>query len=80
VKVAVFRTHSNLEKAVQNALEAADWSKHIKGRVFIKPNICSCEFISGAVTNPELLFYLVSFLRDKVDEVIVGESNGYNYN
>jgi uncharacterized protein (DUF362 family) len=80
VKVAVFRTHNNLEETVKNALKAADWSKHIRGRVFIKPNICSCEFIPGAVTNPELLFYLVSFLRDKVEEVIVGESNGYNYN
>jgi len=80
VKVAVFRTHNNLEEAVRNALKAADWSKHIRGRVFIKPNICSCEFISGAVTSPELLFFLVSFLRDKVAEVIVGESNGYNYN
>lgn len=80
MKVAVFRTHNNLEETVKNALKAADWSKHIRGRVFIKPNICSCEFIPGAVTNPELLFYLVSFLRDKVEEVIVGESNGYNYN
>ena len=64
---------------MQNALKAADWSKHVRGRVFIKPNICSKEFISGAVTNPELLFYLVSFFRDKTDEVIVGDSNGYNY-
>lgn len=80
MKVAVLRTHNNLEEAVQNALKAADWSKRIRGRVFIKPNICSCEFISGAVTNPELLFYLVSFLRGKVAEVIVGDSNGYNYN
>lgn len=80
MKVAVLHTHNNLDEAVQNVLNAADWSKHIHGKVFIKPNICSCEFISGAVTNPELLFYLVSYLRDKVEEVIVGESNGYNYN
>jgi uncharacterized protein (DUF362 family) len=80
VKVVVLHAHNNIDEAVQKALKAADWSKHIRGRVFIKPNICSCEFISGAVTNPELLFYLVSFLRDKVTEVIVGESNGYNYN
>jgi uncharacterized protein (DUF362 family) len=80
VKVAIIRTHNNLEEAVQNALNATNWSKHIQGRVFIKPNICSCELISGAVTNPELLFYLVRFLRDKVAEVIVGDSNGYNYN
>lgn len=80
VKVAVYHTYNNLEEAMKNAMKAADWNKHIRGRVFIKPNICSCEFIPGAVTNPELVFYLVSFLRDKVEEVIVGESNGYNYN
>ncbi len=79
MKVVVLRTYNNLEETVQNALKLADWNKHIHGRVFIKPNICSCEFISGAVTNPELLFYLVGFLRDRVSEVIVGESNGYNY-
>ena len=73
VKVAVYHTYNNLEEAMKNAMKAADWNKHIRGRVFIKPNICSCEFIPGAVTNPELLFYLVSFLRDKVEEVIVGE-------
>jgi uncharacterized protein (DUF362 family) len=80
VKVAILRTHNNLEEAVREALKAADWSRHIRGKVFIKPNICSCEFISGAVTSPELLSFLVSFLRDKVAEVIVGDSNGYNYN
>jgi len=80
VKVAVFKTTEGLDKALQNALNAAEWTKHIKGTVLIKPNICSKEYIVGAVTNPQLLFHLVSFLRDKVEEVIVGESNGYNYN
>lgn len=79
MKVAVFRTDDKLDEALQNALKAADWSKHIRGRVFIKPNICSREFICGASTSPSLLFSLVNFLRDKVDEVIVGESDGYNY-
>jgi len=41
--------------------------------------LCSKYYIQGAVTNPDLLFHLVSFLRDKAEEVIVGESNGYNY-
>ena len=79
VKIGVFRTSDGLEHALRNALNAAEWDKHIHGRVFIKPNLCAKEYIPGAVTNPQTLFHLVSFLRDKVEEVVVGESDGYNY-
>ena len=79
VKIGVFRTDDGLESALIKALTAADWDKHIKGKVFIKPNLCSRNYIQGAVTNPQLLFHLVSFLRDRAEEVVVGESNGYNY-
>lgn len=41
--------------------------------------MCSKNYIRGAVTNPQLLFHLINILRDKAEEVIVGESNGYNY-
>ena len=60
-------------------MNAAEWDKHIRGKVFIKPNLCAVKYIPGAVTNPEVLFHLVSLLRDKVGEVVVGESDGYNY-
>jgi len=79
VKMGVFRTDSNLESALREALKTADWTKHIQGKVFIKPNLCSKHYIRGAVTNPHLLFHLVSILRDRAEEVVVGESNGYNY-
>ncbi|PVX24753.1 MAG: hypothetical protein CW691_06580 [Candidatus Bathyarchaeum sp.] len=79
VNMGIFRTDSGLESALKEALKAADWDKHIRGKVFIKPNLCSKNYIRGAVTNPELLFHLVSFLRDRAEEVVVGESNGYNY-
>ena len=79
VKMGVFRTDDNLESALREALKAADWTKHIQGKVFIKPNLCSKHYIRGAVTNPHLLFHLVSILRDRAEEVVVGESNGYNY-
>lgn len=78
-KIGIFKTDENLESALKKALEAVDWTKHIKGKVFIKPNLCSKYYIRGAVTNPKLLYHLVKILRDKTEEVIVGESNGYNY-
>ena len=79
VKIGVFRTDNGLESALKEALKAADWSKYVRGKVFIKPNLCSKTYIPGAVTNPQLLFHLVSLLRDRAEEVVVGESNGYNY-
>lgn len=79
VKIGIFRTDDSLEKAIREALKTTDFDKHVRGKVFIKPNLCSKTYIPGAVTNPRLLFHLVSFLRDKAEDVIVGESNGYNY-
>ena len=79
VKIGVFRTDNGLESALREALKAADWDKHVRGKVFIKPNLCSPQYIPGAVTNPQVLFHLVSLLRDRAEEVVVGESNGYNY-
>lgn len=79
MKIGLFRTDDNLEHALREALKASEWTKHIHGKVFIKPNLCSKYYIPGAVTNPHVLFHLVSILRDRAEEVIVGESNGYNY-
>ncbi len=79
VKIGVFKTDNGLESALRQALKVADWDKHVRGKVFIKPNLCSKYYIPGAVTNPQVLFHLVSLLRDRAEEVIVGESNGYNY-
>ena len=79
VKIGVFRTDNGIEYALKEALKAAEWTKHVKGKVFIKPNLCSKHYIPGAVTNPKVLFHLVSLLRDRAEEVVVGESNGYNY-
>jgi uncharacterized protein (DUF362 family) len=79
LNIGVFRTDDDLESTLKVAMNVADWTKHIRGRVFIKPNLCSKQYIRGAVTNPQVLFHLVSILRDRAEEVVVGESNGYNY-
>ncbi len=79
VKIGIFKTDNSLESTLREALKAADWDKYIRGKVFIKPNLCSKYYIPGAVTNPQVLFHLVSLLRDRAEEVVVGESDGYNY-
>jgi uncharacterized protein (DUF362 family) len=62
-----------LKEAVKNA------GLHGKQRIFVKPNISHPEYVPGVVTSPALLRELVSLLRNDNEEVIVGESNGYNY-
>ena len=79
VSIGAFKTDDGIESALKEALKAAEWTKHVKGKVFVKPNLCSKHYIRGAVTSPSVLFHLVSLLRDRAEEVIVGESNGYNY-
>ena len=79
VKIGIFKTDNDLESALRKALKAAEWEKHVRGKVFIKPNLCSKVYIQGAVTNPLLLFHLIRVFRDRAEEVVVGESNGYNY-
>jgi uncharacterized protein (DUF362 family) len=50
-----------------------------KKRIFIKPNLSHPEYLPGVVTSPELTAELIGLLRDGGSEVIVGESNGFNY-
>ncbi len=50
-----------------------------KKRIYIKPNMSHPEYVPGVVTNPKLIHDLVGFLRDGASEVVVGESNGFNY-
>jgi len=50
-----------------------------KGKVFVKPNLSHPEYLPGVVTDPELMRQLVSLLRDGNGEVVVGESDGFNY-
>jgi uncharacterized protein (DUF362 family) len=62
-----------LKEAVKNA------ALHGKQKIFVKPNMSHPEYVPGVVTNPALISELVALLRDDHEEVIVGESNGFNY-
>lgn len=62
-----------LKEAIRNANLRGEW------KIFIKPNMSHTEYVPGVVTNPILLGELVGLLRDGAADVIVGESNGFNY-
>jgi uncharacterized protein (DUF362 family) len=50
-----------------------------KRRIFVKPNLSHFEYITGVVTSPELTYELIGLLRNHSEEVVVGESEGFNY-
>ena len=70
---AHMRTFEILEDAVKNA---GLCGKH---KIFVKPNMSHPEYVPGVVTSPALLREMVGLLRDGAEEVVVGESNGFNY-
>jgi uncharacterized protein (DUF362 family) len=50
-----------------------------KERILIKPNLSHYEYVEGVVTSPKLTAELIGLLRDHAQEVIVAESEGFNY-
>ncbi len=76
--VKIWRADENtITDILKEAVEATGLNK--KKSIFIKPNLSHFEYITGVVTSPELTAELIGLLRDKAEEVIVGESEGFNY-
>jgi uncharacterized protein (DUF362 family) len=75
--VKITRTEGYMTDIVKEAVKNADLRG--KKRVFIKPNLSHPEYLPGVVTSPNVMRQVVELLRDYNTEVIVGESNGYNY-
>jgi uncharacterized protein (DUF362 family) len=75
--VKIFRTKEDISDVVKEAVS----NSGLRGKrtIFIKPNLSHPEYLPGVVTSPELMSQLVGLLRDGNSEVIVGESNGFNY-
>jgi uncharacterized protein (DUF362 family) len=73
--VEITKVQEDTKVVLKNALQKLNY----KGRrIFIKPNICAPVYTPGAVTNPRLVYELVSLLRGSAEEVLVGESDIYN--
>jgi uncharacterized protein (DUF362 family) len=75
--VKIFRAKDDISDIVKEAV--ANSGLRGKHKIFIKPNLSHPEYLPGVVTSPELMQQLVGLLRDGNSEVIVGESNGFNY-
>jgi uncharacterized protein (DUF362 family) len=75
--VKIYRAKEDTAEILKEAVKNAGLRG--KQRIFVKPNMSHPEYVPGVVTNPALLSELVGLLRDDNEEVIVGESNGYNY-
>ncbi len=75
--VKIFKVKSDVSEIVRESVEKSG----LRGRkkIFIKPNLSHPEYLPGVVTDPILMRELVGLLRDYSSEVIVGESNGFNY-
>ncbi|MGE5532908.1 MAG: DUF362 domain-containing protein [Bacillota bacterium] len=75
--VKIFRSRENIGAIVREAVASSGLRG--KNKIFIKPNLSHPEYLPGVVTSPELMKQLVGLLRDGNREVVVGESNGFNY-
>ena len=75
--VKIYRAKGDIYDVVKEAV--ANSGLRGKSKIFIKPNLSHPEYLPGVVTSPELMRQLVGLLRDGNSEVIVGESNGFNY-
>ena len=70
----------NLHQDIRKSLEFIQYRKHLKNDsiIFIKPNFTYPFYKEGVTTNPLVLQNLLGLLKDNVDRVIVGESDGGN--
>jgi uncharacterized protein (DUF362 family) len=75
--VKIFRVPDSISEILKQAVK--DAGLRGKRRIFVKPNLSHPEYVPGVVTNPALTYELVSLLRDCAEEVVVGESDGFNY-
>ena len=75
--VKIHKVEENTAEILTEAVKNS--ALHGKQTIFVKPNMSHPEYVPGVVTSPTLISELVSLLRDDNSEVIVGESNGFNY-
>jgi uncharacterized protein (DUF362 family) len=74
--VKIYRVKEGTAEILKEAVKTAA----LRGKkIFVKPNMSHLEYVPGVVTSPALISEMVGLLRDNYEEVIVGESNGYNY-
>ena len=71
----------DLKEDLKKSLDFIKWKKQVKkdSTVFVKPNFTYPYYKEGITTSPELIKYLLEILKDRADNVILGESDGGNH-
>lgn len=71
----------NLKEDIKKSLVFVKWKKQVKkdSTVFVKPNFTYPYYKEGITTSPKLLKYFLEILKDRADNVIVGEADGGNH-
>ncbi|MFW6117559.1 MAG: DUF362 domain-containing protein, partial [Thermoproteota archaeon] len=77
-RVVLSKIQGSLKDTLHESLNSLNLG-NLKGEILVKPNVCMPEYLPGAVTNPSLLYNLITLLRDEAERVTVVESDGYNY-
>lgn len=70
-----------LEPHIKKILEMVEWKKIIKhdSVICVKVNACHYDYFPGITNNLNVIYTIVSLLRDRAREVIVGESDLQRY-
>jgi len=78
VYISKFDKASALREKTLQALEWIEWSKIVQpeARVFIKPNLTVASYQPGVTVSPEMIEAIVSILRTRTSNIVVGESDG----
>jgi len=71
----------DLKVTLRKALEFINWEKYIhkNSTVFVKPNFTFPYYKEGVTTSPELIKSLLEIIKERTNNVILGESNGGNH-
>lgn len=70
----------NLKRDILKSLDFIKWKDHVKkdSTVFIKPNFTFPYYKEGITTSPQIIEYFLEILKERADNVIIGESDGGN--
>ena len=74
--VAVSRVTTSVLDAVRDAMELADWRRHVPpgSRVALKPNLCWDLPLPGAQTSPWFLDAVITVMKESVSDIVVVEA------
>lgn len=72
---------TDLKDDIKKSLEFIKWKERVKSdsTVFIKPNFTYPYYKEGVTTSPDLIRSFLEILKDRADNIILGESDGGNH-